>query len=61
MKIAIAGAGGAGLFASLLLARAGHRVLVLEQESLDASLDVEAAAAATHGGEFPRHGLLSAR
>ncbi len=45
MKIAIAGAGAAGLFASLLLARAGHEVVVLEQDRLEPAPNVESAAA----------------
>ncbi|MBV9142126.1 MAG: NAD(P)-binding protein [Pseudonocardiales bacterium] len=31
VKVAIVGAGAAGLFASLMLVRAGHEVVVLEQ------------------------------
>lgn len=53
MKIVIAGASAAGLFASLLLVRAGHRVLVLEQEPLDASLDIESAASAAFRATAP--------
>ena len=45
MKIAIVGGSAAGLFAALLLARAGHEVLVLEQAPLDPAPDVESAAA----------------
>ena len=46
MDIAIVGASGAGAFAALLLARAGHQVLVLERYRLEPAADVEAAAAA---------------
>jgi 2-polyprenyl-6-methoxyphenol hydroxylase-like FAD-dependent oxidoreductase len=44
LKIAIVGGGAAGLFASLMLARAGHEVLVLEQGRLEPAPDVESAA-----------------
>ena len=46
MRIAIVGGGGAGLFAALVLARAGHEVLVLERAHLEPASDVEGAAAA---------------
>src|SRR5215813_11393031 len=39
------GGGAAGLFASLLLARAGHEVLVFEQDNLEPAADAESAAA----------------
>ncbi len=45
MKIVIAGGSAAGMFASLILARAGHRVLLLERDSLEPAPDAEAAAA----------------
>jgi 2-polyprenyl-6-methoxyphenol hydroxylase-like FAD-dependent oxidoreductase len=54
MKIAVVGASAAGLFASLLLARAGHQVVALEQERLDGSLDVESAAAAAFRATAPQ-------
>ncbi len=44
MDIVIAGGSAAGLFAGLLLARAGHQALVLERDSLRAAPDVESAA-----------------
>ena len=44
MKIVIAGGSAGGMFASLILARAGHEVLLLEREGLEAAPDVEAAA-----------------
>ncbi len=45
MKIAIVGGGAAGLLASLMLARAGHEVVVLERDRLEPAPDVESAAA----------------
>ena len=35
MKVVIAGGGATGCFAALLLARAGHEVLVLERDRLE--------------------------
>src|SRR5262249_60524395 len=43
----------AGLFASLLLARAGHEVLVLEKDRLALAPDVEAAAALAFRSSAP--------
>ena len=45
MKIVIVGGSAAGLFAALVLARAGHEILLLERESLEPAPDVESAAA----------------
>ena len=45
MDFIVVGASGAGAFAALLLARAGHQVLVLERDHLEPATDVEAAAA----------------
>jgi 2-polyprenyl-6-methoxyphenol hydroxylase-like FAD-dependent oxidoreductase len=45
MKVVVVGASAAGCFASLLLARAGHEVLVLEKDRLELEPDAEAAAA----------------
>jgi 2-polyprenyl-6-methoxyphenol hydroxylase-like FAD-dependent oxidoreductase len=54
VKIAVVGGGAAGLFASLLLARAGHEVLVLERDPLEPAPDVEAAAAAAFRSAAPQ-------
>ncbi|HEY1699630.1 MAG TPA: FAD-dependent oxidoreductase [Trebonia sp.] len=45
MKVVIAGGGGTGCFATLLLARAGHEVVVLERENRAPAPDAETAAA----------------
>ena len=54
MKIAIAGGSASGLFASLLLARAGHDVTVLERDRLAPAPDVERAAAAAFRPSAPQ-------
>ncbi len=54
MRIAIAGGSAAGLFAALLLARAGHDVLVLERDALEPAPDVESAAAAAFRPSAPQ-------
>ena len=54
MKIAVVGGGAAGLFAALLLARAGHEVVVLERDPLEPAPDVEAAAAAAFRSAAPQ-------
>lgn len=45
MKVVIGGGSAPGMFASLILARAGHEVHLLERESVDVPPDAEAAAA----------------
>jgi 2-polyprenyl-6-methoxyphenol hydroxylase-like FAD-dependent oxidoreductase len=54
VKIAIVGGGAAGLFASLLLARAGHEVTGLDQDRLEPAPDVESAAAAAFRPAAPQ-------
>jgi 2-polyprenyl-6-methoxyphenol hydroxylase-like FAD-dependent oxidoreductase len=54
VKIAIVGGGGASSFASLLLARAGHEVVVLEKDRLEPAPDVEAAAASAFRPSAPQ-------
>jgi 2-polyprenyl-6-methoxyphenol hydroxylase-like FAD-dependent oxidoreductase len=54
LDIAIAGGSAAGLFAALLLARAGHQALVLERDLLQAAPDVESAAAAAFRPSAPQ-------
>jgi len=54
LKIAIAGGSASGLFASLLLARAGHDVTVLERDRLAPAPDVERAAAAAFRPSAPQ-------
>jgi 2-polyprenyl-6-methoxyphenol hydroxylase-like FAD-dependent oxidoreductase len=54
MRVVVIGASAAGCFASLLLARAGHEVLVLEKEHLELQPDVEAAAAAAFRSTAPQ-------
>lgn len=44
MKIVIVGGSAAGMFASLILARAGHEIILLEREILEVAPDVESAA-----------------
>ena len=44
MRIVIVGGSAAGMFTSLLLARAGHEVVVLDRDPLEAAPDVETAA-----------------
>lgn len=54
LRIVIVGGGAAGAFASLLLARAGHEIVVLEQDRLEPAPDVEAAAASAFRPTAPQ-------
>jgi 2-polyprenyl-6-methoxyphenol hydroxylase-like FAD-dependent oxidoreductase len=54
LDIAIVGGSAAGLFAGLLLARAGHQVLLLERDRLQPAADVESAAAAAFRASAPQ-------
>jgi 2-polyprenyl-6-methoxyphenol hydroxylase-like FAD-dependent oxidoreductase len=54
VRIVIAGGGGAGMIASLLLARAGHEIVVPEQDRLAPTADVEAAAEAAFRPSAPQ-------
>jgi hypothetical protein len=54
LDVIIAGGSAAGLFAGLLLARAGHQVLVLERDCLQPAPDVESAAAAAFRPTAPQ-------
>jgi 2-polyprenyl-6-methoxyphenol hydroxylase-like FAD-dependent oxidoreductase len=54
LDIAIAGGSAAGLFAALLLARAGHQALVLERDFLQPAPDVESAAAVAFRPSAPQ-------
>jgi 2-polyprenyl-6-methoxyphenol hydroxylase-like FAD-dependent oxidoreductase len=54
LRIVIAGGGGTGCIAALLLARAGHEVIVLERDELPAHPDVETAASAAFRPTAPQ-------
>ena len=54
MDIAIAGGSAAGLFAALLLARAGHHAVVLDRDGLEPAPDVESAARAAFRPSAPQ-------
>jgi 2-polyprenyl-6-methoxyphenol hydroxylase-like FAD-dependent oxidoreductase len=54
VDIAIAGGSAAGLFAALLLARAGHHAVVLERDGLKPAPDVESAAEAAFRPSAPQ-------
>src|SRR5689334_20784128 len=44
VRVVIIGASAAGCFSALLLARAGHEVLVVDKDRLELALDLESAA-----------------
>ena len=54
LDIAIVGGGAAGLFAALLLARAGHEATVLERDDLEPAPDVESAAGKAFRASAPQ-------
>jgi 2-polyprenyl-6-methoxyphenol hydroxylase-like FAD-dependent oxidoreductase len=54
LRVAIVGGGAAGSFASLVLARAGHEVLVLEKDRSEPAPDVESAAASAFRASAPQ-------
>lgn len=54
MRIVVIGASAAGCLASLLLARAGHEVLVLEKDRRELPADVESAAASAFRSTAPQ-------
>jgi 2-polyprenyl-6-methoxyphenol hydroxylase-like FAD-dependent oxidoreductase len=54
VKIAIIGGSATGLMAALLLARAGHAVVVLEQDGLEPPADLEVAAASAFRHAAPQ-------
>jgi 2-polyprenyl-6-methoxyphenol hydroxylase-like FAD-dependent oxidoreductase len=62
VRVLIAGAGAAGLFTALQLARAGHEVTVLDRDAVEPAPDVETAAAAAFRPTAPQivqpHALL---
>jgi 2-polyprenyl-6-methoxyphenol hydroxylase-like FAD-dependent oxidoreductase len=54
VRVVIAGGGGTGCFAALLLARAGHEVIVVERESREPAPDAETAAASAFRPTAPQ-------
>jgi 2-polyprenyl-6-methoxyphenol hydroxylase-like FAD-dependent oxidoreductase len=54
MRVAVIGGSAAGLFTALLLARAGHEVVVLDRDPVDPPPDAESAAAAAFRAAAPQ-------
>ncbi len=54
MRVVVVGGSAAGLFTSLLLARNGHEVVVLDRDPLDPAPDVEAAAQSAFRAAAPQ-------
>ena len=54
LRIAVIGSGAAGSFASLMLARAGYEVIVLERDRLEPAPDAESAAASAFRPTAPQ-------
>jgi 2-polyprenyl-6-methoxyphenol hydroxylase-like FAD-dependent oxidoreductase len=54
LRVAIVGAGAGGSFTALLLARAGHDVLLLDQHPLELAVDPESAASAAYRTTAPQ-------
>ena len=54
VKITVIGGGAGGLFAALLLARADHEVVVLEQGRVEPGADVESAAGSAYRPTAPQ-------
>lgn len=54
MRVTVIGGGAGGLLAALLLARAGHEVVVVEQDRLEPAGDVEQAAASAFRPSAPQ-------
>jgi 2-polyprenyl-6-methoxyphenol hydroxylase-like FAD-dependent oxidoreductase len=54
VKVVVVGGGGAGCLASLMLARAGHDVTLIEKDRLKAHPDIESAAASAFRASAPQ-------